>query len=135
MLDKQTFCNLLDSLEYYMDGLTDLEDTLNTKFNQNFLTTTIDNIIITVANSFLVEDNREEIDKDVCTETITDILYYYVFESEFGLHTQKLTRLYIEDEGLETEEAFDACNNEQLYTLIMRYLHPVRLCKTFLLNL
>ena len=135
MLDKETFSNLLDTLEYYMSGLDELENTLNTKFNQNFLTTTIDNIIITIAKSFLAEDNREEIDKDICTETVTDILYHYVFEGEFGLHTEQLTRLYIEDEGLETEEAFDACNNEQLYALIMRYLHPVRICKTFLLNL
>ena len=134
MLSEKTFEEFLNIIEYYTAGLSNLETTLNVIFDDNFLTTSIDNLIMALAESFFTD---EELDDDNTSETIcivNDIIYHYCFTSDFGLRSEKLKRLYIEDEGLETEEAFDACSAKQLYNLIIRYIHPVRKCATYTLH-
>ena len=134
MLASKTFEEFLNIIEYYEAGLSNLETTLNVLFDDNFLTNIIDNLITALANSFFTD---QELNDDVNLETacvVTDIIYHYCFAGEFGLKTDKLKKLYIEDEGLETEEYFDACTALQLYNLICRYIHPVRVCKTYTLH-
>lgn len=134
MLSVKTFEEFLNMIEYYQAGLSNLETTLNVMFDDNFLTNSIDNLITALANSFFTD---EELDDDNTLETasiVTDIIYHYCFTSDFGLRSEKLKKLYIEDEGLETEEVFDACTPSELYNLINRYIHPVRKCKTYTLR-
>jgi hypothetical protein len=120
----------MNSLESLGTGASALETALNVKFDNNFITEHIDQTLITLGRSFIDESAT---DQDILQETVTDILFYYVITGEFGLHTEKLERLYVEDEGLETEKAFDATTEEELYDLIIHFLSPSKTCKTYTL--
>lgn len=134
MIDKRTFCKFLDILDEHTCGIDTLEQALNVTFDNNFLTHILDKSLDTIAESFFRDDQLEDLENQPMIETVKDILYHYAFKGEFGLKTGELQRLYVEDEGLKTEEAFNAFNAEELYDIIVRYLQPTRVCKTYTIH-
>ena len=134
MLDKRTFKDIINTLGYFTSGMEELEETLKVTFDNNFMTHTLDNILDTVGKSFFREDQLEDLENQPMIETVIDIIYHYAFRGDFGLKTGELQRLYVEDEGLSTEEAFNAFNAEELYDIIVRYLQPPRVCKTYTIH-
>lgn len=134
MLDKRTFCKLIDDLGFYVTGMEDLEKTLQVTFDNNFLTRHLDRSLETISQSFFTQEQIEDIDDQIAIETVTDIIYHYAFKGEFGSKISELQRLYIEDENLSTEFAMNAFNSEELYDVIERYLNPPNVCKTYTLH-
>ena len=134
MLDKRTFCKLIDDLGFYVTGMEDLEKTLQVTFDNNFLTKHLDRCLETISQSFFTQEQIDDIDDQIAIETVTDIIYHYAFKGEFGAKVAELQRLYIENENLSTEFAMNAFNSEQLYDLIVRYLNPPTVCKTYTIN-
>lgn len=134
MLDKRTFKDIINTLSYFTSGMEELEETLKVTFDNNFMTHTLDSILDTVGKSFFRDDQLEDLENQPMIETVIDIIYHYAFRGEFGLKTGELQRLYVEDEGLKTEEAFNAFNAEELYDIIVRYLQPPRVCKTYTIH-
>ena len=134
MIDKRTFCKLIDNLGAYVGGMEELEKSLGVMFDDNFMTKMVDRTLVTIGESFFTKEQIDDIENDVALNTVTDILYHYAFQGEFGLKVAKLQRLYVEDEGLKTEFALNAFNSEELYAIIDRYLNPPHAAKTYLIN-
>lgn len=134
MLSKKTFKELLDVIENHVAGMSELETILNITFDNNFLTKTIDRTIVILGESFFTEQEIKDENHALTVNTVVDMIYHFCLTCEFGLKTEQLKRLYVEDAGLETEEAFDACTSEQLYDTICRYIHPIEAKKTYLIN-
>ena len=134
MLDKRTFCKFLDMLAEYVGEVETLETCLKVTFDSNFLTHVIDKTLNNIAESFFTEEQLSDLEQQTTVETVKDILYHYALTGEFGLKTSELQRLYVEDEGLATEEAFNAWNESELYDIIVRYLNPPRVCKTYTIH-
>ena len=134
MLDKRTFSALVDNLGSYVGGMEQLEQSLQVTFDDNFLTRHLDRLLNIIAESFFTREQIDNIEDQVAIETVKDIIYHYAFTGEFGLKTGELQRLYVEDEGLKTEEAFNAFNAEELYDIIVRYLQPTRVCTTYTIH-
>lgn len=124
MIDKHTFENFIKILESYECGLSELETTLNVTFDNNFLTHTVDKMIDTLSESFFTQEQLKDIDYVCQIETVKDLLYHYCFTAEFGLLTDRLKGLYIENEGKADERKFDCLTEEQLYDIIVRYVNP-----------
>ena len=134
MIDKKTFCDFIDSLESYVAGMEQLEQTLKVMFDNNFLTHHLDNSLDILSNSFFTEEELADSDQQVTVNTVRDLIYHFTFQGEFGLKKSELQRLYVEDEGLETEFILNAFTAEELYDIIIRYIHPPRVYKTCLLG-
>lgn len=134
MLTKKTFKELICVLENHVNGMSELETHLNVTFDDNFLTKTIDHTIVIIGESFFTEDQLKDENNILTVNTVVDMLYHFCLTCDFGLKSEKLKRLYVEDDGLETEEAFDACTAEQLYDVICRYIHPIEAKQTYLIN-
>ena len=133
MIDKRTFCKLMDNLGAYVGGMEELEKSLGVMFDDNFMTKIVDRTLITIAESFFTQQQIDDIE-DIAVDTVTDILYHYAFEGQFGVRIDKLQRLYVEDEGLSTEFMLNAFNSSELYDVIDRYLNPPTVAKTYTIN-
>ena len=131
MLSKKTFIRVLDDLASYVEGVQQFENLFKTTFDNNFLTIHLDSTLVALGESFFTEHELIDIDKQIAIETVIDMLYWYAFEGEFGLSRTKLERVYVEDEGLETEYALDAFNAGELYEVIQRYLNPPVVCQSY----
>ena len=134
MIDKRTFCKLIDNVGSYVGELEVFEKSLKVTFDDNFLTHMIDNSLVIVGESFFTKEQLEDIEHDIPVNTVLDIIYHYAFQGDFGRKPGKLQRLYVEDEGLKTEVALNAFNSEELYDIINRYLNPPTVAKTYLIN-
>lgn len=134
MLDKRTFCKLIDDLDDYVAGMRDLETSLGAMFDNNFMTKHLDNSLNIISEAFFTQEQIDDLESLVAIETVKDIVYHYAFTGEFGLKTSQLQRLYIEDENMSTEFAMNAFNSEQLYDVIVRYLNPPNVCKTYTIH-
>lgn len=134
MIDKKTFCNFMNSLSSYVAGIEQLEETLKVMFDNNFLIHHLDNSLDILGNAFFTEEELAGIDQQVTVNTVGDLIYHFAFQGEFGLKKSKLQRLYVEDEGLETEFMLNAFTPEELYDIIVRYIHPPRVYKTCLIG-
>ena len=124
MIEKHTFKDILNSLEYYSCGVDQLEQSLGVTFDNSFITNIMDNMLCALAYAFFTKEEIDDLENQVRIETVKDMLYYFAFTGEFGLKIDKLQRLYVENENKSNERAFDACTAEQLYTVINRYLYP-----------
>lgn len=131
MLSKKTFIRILDDLASYVGGVQQFENLFKTTFDNNFLTIHLDNTLVALGESFFTDKDLTDIDKQIAIETVIDMLYWYAFEGEFGLAKGKLEKVYVEDEGLETEYALNAFNAGELYEIILRYLHPPVVCQSY----
>ena len=134
MIDKKIFCDFIDSLASYVAGMEQLEQTLKVMFDNNFLTHHLDNSLDILSNSFFTEEELADSDQQVTVNTVRDLIYHFAFQGEFGLKKAELQRLYVEDEGLETEFMLNAFTASELYDIIVRYIHPPRVYKTCLLR-
>lgn len=134
MLDKRTFCKLMDNLGSYVGGMEELERSLSVMFDDNFMTKIVDRTLVTIGESFFTEEQLNDIDNEVALNTVLDIIYHYAFQGEFGLKVAKLQRLYVEDEGLKTEVVLNAFNSEELYAVIDRYINPPNVFQTCTIN-
>lgn len=134
MLSKKTFIRILDDLSSYLAGMEQLERLFNTTFDKNFLTTHLDTTLKSLGESFFSEEELADIDEQIAIETVTAIIYWYAFEGEFGLNKNKLERLYVEDSGLSTEYALNAFNAGEVYDIIVRYLNPPTVCKSYIIR-
>lgn len=134
MIEKQAFCKLLNNLEHYVKGLRELEAVLKVTFDANFLTEHIDRNLIALSESFFSLEELEDLENLTKIETVKDILYHYALTGDFGSNVDVLQRLYVEDEGLSTEFAMSCFSASELYELILRYLCPPKICKTYKIN-
>lgn len=134
MIEKHTFEDILNSLEYYTCGVDKLEQSLGVTFDNNFITNIMDNMLCALAHSFFTKAEIDDLDHQVQIETVKDMLYHFAFTGEFGLKINKLQRLYVENENKSNERAFDACTAEQLYVIINRYLHPQEVAETYTIH-
>ena len=129
-MNRKAFKLLLEGLSYYNSSLDRLENTLNCKFGDSFLTSIEDTIIYTTALNFF-----DDIEEDNSTfNTVCDILYYWIFTCDFGKDKDKLTDFYIENKGLETELKLSAITIDDLYNVINRYVNPTDFTKTISIN-
>ena len=134
MLNKSTFVSLMNIAHAQEHGMVNLEETLHVTFDNCFLSDVLDGLLCTIAKSFFTEEQINNIEDQTTIETVTDILYHFALTCEFGKKSDRLKRLYVEDDGLESERAFDALNEEQLYDLIVRYIAPPEVCQTYTLH-
>lgn len=134
MLSKKTFKELIDVVENHVNGMSELETCLNVTFDNNFLTKTIDHTIVILGESFFTEEELKDENNVVTVNTVVDMIYHFCLICDFGLKTAGLKRLYVEDNGLETERAFDAITADQLYESICKYINPSETVKTYLIN-
>lgn len=134
MISKKAFKDIIDVIESHVDGISQLETCLNVTFDNNFLTKTIDHTIVILGESFFTEEELKDENNILTVNTVVDMIYHFCITCDFGLKTETLKRLYVEDDGLDTEEAFDAYTSEQLYDIIIRYIAPVSVKKTYLIN-
>ena len=134
MIEERTFVRFLDMIEDHCSGMEQLEETLHVTFDNNFLTKTVDKGLDTLAEGFFTEEQLNDVEWAPTLETVKDIIYHYALTCEFGLHRDKLHRLYVEDEGTPEEFALDAYTPEELYCLIVRYVNPPEVVKTYTLH-
>ena len=134
MIEERTFVKFLDIIEGHCSGMEQLEETLHVTFDNNFLTKTIDKGLCTLAEGFFTEEQLNDLEWVPTLETVKDIIYHYALTCEFGLHSDKLYHLYVEDEGTSTEFAMNAYTAEELYSLIVRYVNPPSAPKTYTLH-
>lgn len=137
MIEKHTFCSILYQLRDYWDGVQNLEKSLGTMFDNNFLTKVFDQMMTTLAKGFFSTD---EINKwfvgsnSLCTdcdetfefnfETIEDLLYHYTCNSNFGREQGLMDETYIiKDTNDVIIESLDGNTPEELYDIIIKFLN------------
>lgn len=75
MINKQSFCDIMDGINIYYRNLRKLEDILNVYFEENMMTDILDTVI-----DALEEDLEPYVDDDVYYPTI----YTWLFEMDAG---------------------------------------------------
>ena len=74
MIDKESFCDIMEALDKYWNNMRALEDVLNVIFEDNMLTQLYDSVM-----NALTEDLEPEVD-----DNIGPVLYHWMFELEAG---------------------------------------------------
>ena len=59
MMDKHTFVDLLKTMKNYVAGLKDFAKSLDTVFNDNFLTHIIDCTLVTMGEGFFTKEQLD----------------------------------------------------------------------------
>jgi hypothetical protein len=134
MIDKHTFVDLLTTIKNYTAGLEDFEKSLQTLFDDNFLTQIIDCTLVTLGEGFFTQEQLDCLENQAEVETVIDMIYHFAFKGEFGAKPAELQRLYVEDENKSNERAFNAFTPEELYVIIDRYLHPKEVAETYTIH-
>ena len=134
MIDKHTFVDLMKTTKNYVAGLEDFERSLNTIFDDNFLTHIIDCTLVTLSEGFFTKEELDDLDNQVKVQTVIDMIYHFAMRGEFGAKPSELQRLYVENENKSNELAFNAFTPEELYVIIERYLYPKEIAETYTIH-
>ena len=82
MIDKKTFVDFVDALASYNKGLESFEESLNMKFDGNFLTDMQDDMLSALTKSFFTSEELSNPETSV--DDVSDILFKFCFWGNFG---------------------------------------------------
>lgn len=75
MITKDAFANIMKALRDYNDGLTSIEDNLNTTFEDNYLVRVLDNVLNALS---------DELEEDVLEDLDDSYIYTFAFTCDWG---------------------------------------------------
>ena len=105
MINKESFCEIMNSLRGYNDEIGKLEDALNVYFEKNFMTKAIDNIMYAITL-----DAEKDIKFD---DEYGHWCYYFAYELDFGRSRMAKDTVTIDNVAWSLNSA------EELYDLLV----------------